>query len=332
MLTRLWVILACATNPVLSIITILGHGHHAQNVSLTRCDAASPNKALDAFHKEMHARNKLHKLHPRVLPTYKIDTWFHYVVTEDQAPLYTPEFRAGKADDQLSVLNAAFAPAGISFRLNPPSFTIRDDWATDARDKEMRTALRAGSYSSLNIYFQSNLSSADPSGATTTTAPFSPATTQFLLGYCSMPSSSTTTTCTSNKSGGSSCTSRASAPATYADDGCSVLAASMPGGALDDYNEGKTAVHEVGHWFGLMHTFAGYSCAKDNAGDYMDDTPQEATQTDGCPVGKDSCPGSPGADPIANYMDYSSDGCYTGFTPNQQQRMSDVFRTMRNGY
>ncbi|KAL9043983.1 MAG: hypothetical protein Q9214_002849, partial [Letrouitia sp. 1 TL-2023] len=266
--------------PVFSITTILGHGHHAQNVSLTRCDAPQPNKALDAFHKEMHARNKLHKLQPRALPTYKVDTWFHYVVTEDQAPFYTPEVRADKADDQLSVLNAAFAPAGISFRLNPPSFTIRDEWATDARDKEMRTALRAGGYASLNIYFQSNLSSAGPSSGGTT--PLSP-TPQFLLGYCSMPSSSSTTTCTSNKAGGTSCTSRAAPPTAFADDGCSVLAASMPGGALEDYDEGKTAVHEVGHWFGLKHTFDGYSCAEGDEGDYIADTPQEGTQTDGCP-------------------------------------------------
>ncbi|KAI4161694.1 MAG: hypothetical protein LQ342_004702 [Letrouitia transgressa] len=326
MLTRLLVTFSCVVNPVFSITAILGHGRHAQNVSLTRCDAPQPNKALDAFHKEMHARNKLHKLQPRVLPTYKVDTWFHYVVTEDQAPFYTPEVRADRADDQLSVLNAAFAPAGISFRLNLPSFTIRDDWATDARDREMRAALRAGGYASLNIYFQSNLSSTPPGGTT----PLAPPA-QFLLGYCSMPASSTTTTCTSNKSGGTSCSSRAAPPAAYADDGCSVLAASMPGGALEDYNEGKTAVHEVGHWFGLKHTFDGYSCAEGAGGDYIDDTPQEGTQTDGCPLGKDSCPGRPGTDPIGNFMDYSSDGCYTGFTPDQQQRMSDVFRTMRNG-
>lgn len=73
------------------------------------------------------------------------------------------------------------------------------------------------------------------------------------------------------------------------------------------FDEGKTAVHEVGHWFGLLHTFQDQTCASTDRGDYIDDTPQEATPTDGCPVGKDSCPGSPGVDPIGNYMDYSSD-------------------------
>lgn len=43
----------------------------------------------------------------------------------------------------------------------------------------------------------------------------------------------------------------------YATDGCNVLAGSMPKAPLPvkGYNLGKTAVHEVGHWFGLLHTF-----------------------------------------------------------------------------
>lgn len=46
-------------------------------------------------------------------------------------------------------------------------------------------------------------------------------------------------------------------PADYTTDGCNILAGSMLGmpGGVGEYNEGKTAVHEVGHWFGLLHTF-----------------------------------------------------------------------------
>lgn len=76
---------------------------------------------------------------------------------------------------------------------------------------------------------------------------------------------------------------------------------------MELYNEGKTAVHEVGHWFGLLHTFEGLSCDSTDRGDFVDDTPQEMTPTEGCPTGKDSCPGDMGLDPIGNYMDYSSD-------------------------
>ena len=85
----------------------------------------------------------------------------------------------------------------------------------------------------------------------------------------------------------------------------------MPNGGLDGYQEGKTAVHEVGHWFGLLHTFQDNTCASGDPGDYVDDTPQESISTDGCPpldgIVKDSCPGNGGQDPVHNYMDYSND-------------------------
>lgn len=73
------------------------------------------------------------------------------------------------------------------------------------------------------------------------------------------------------------------------------------------YNLGGTAVHEVGHWFGLLHTFEGLSCLPGDPGDYIDDTPQEGTETAGCPAKKDSCPQIGGGDPVWNFMDYSSD-------------------------
>ena len=97
--------------------------------------------------------------------------------------------------------------------------------------------------------------------------------------------------------------------ADYATDGCNVLAASMPQSPVSayGYDEGKTAVHEVGHWFGLLHPFQDNTCSTSDPGDYIADTPQESVSTSGCPSGKDSCPGDPGLDPIHNYMDYSTD-------------------------
>lgn len=67
---------------------------------------------------------------------------------------------------------------------------------------------------------------------------------------------------------------------------------------------GPIAIHEAGHWFGLIHTFDGDDC--DGPGDLVDDTPAQSGPSSGCPVGRDSCPNHPGEDPITNIMDYSS--------------------------
>jgi hypothetical protein len=69
------------------------------------------------------------------------------------------------------------------------------------------------------------------------------------------------------------------------EDGVSILFRSITGGDFAPFNLGATAVHEAGHWLGLLHTFAGESC--DGDGDGLDDTPQQATFATGCPVGLD---------------------------------------------
>lgn len=93
-------------------------------------------------------------------------------------------------------------------------------------------------------------------------------------------------------------------------DGCWLNGDSMPGlsrNATTPPNAGHAAVHEVGHWFGLLHTFQGRACEGDFGNDQVADTPSQAGASSGCPVGRDSCPDLPGLDPIHNFMDYSDD-------------------------
>jgi hypothetical protein len=102
-------------------------------------------------------------------------------------------------------------------------------------------------------------------------------------------------------------------------DGVVISYASLPGGSQVPFNQGATAVHMVGHWLGVLHTFE-EGCF---GGDGVSDTPMEDEPAFGCPADRDTCPGG-GVDPINNYMDMTDDACRTSFTQGQSDRM-DAF-------
>ncbi|GGK35104.1 zinc metalloprotease [Pilimelia terevasa] len=108
-------------------------------------------------------------------------------------------------------------------------------------------------------------------------------------------------------------------------DGVVLHAETLPGGEVRGYNEGDTAVHEVGHWLNLYHTFE-QGCAGE--GDHVADTPAEAEPAAGCPVGRDTCAAA-GRDPVRNYLDYGHDGCMVEFTPGQVRRMRQAWAVYR---
>ncbi|MCD6019717.1 MAG: domain containing protein [Bacteroidetes bacterium] len=95
---------------------------------------------------------------------------------------------------------------------------------------------------------------------------------------------------------------------------------------------GRTTSHEIGHWFGLYHTFNG-GCGVDTCadGDIVCDTPPAANPNYGCPVINSCFNEVPDVnDQIQNYMDYSNDNCKNMFTNGQKQRMQATLLSLRS--
>ncbi|HEY8933571.1 MAG TPA: M43 family zinc metalloprotease [Cyclobacteriaceae bacterium] len=88
------------------------------------------------------------------------------------------------------------------------------------------------------------------------------------------------------------------------------------------YDKGRTVTHEVGHFFGLRHIWGDDGGACNDSGDYVDDTPDQGDNTNGCPSGiRTSCNDN---NMYQNYLDYTDDACMNMFTADQVTRMTTV--------
>jgi PKD repeat protein len=104
------------------------------------------------------------------------------------------------------------------------------------------------------------------------------------------------------------------------------------GTVASPYNLGRTVSHELGHWFGLYHTFND-SCGIDACtdGDHVCDTPPVAQPNYGCPGSVNSCHNdNPDLNDLPDdYMDYTDDACKSQFTAGQAARAQATLQTLR---
>lgn len=83
------------------------------------------------------------------------------------------------------------------------------------------------------------------------------------------------------------------------------------------YGDGKTAVHEIGHYLNLKHPWGFGDCDENN--DWVDDTPMSEDAYYGVPVHPQESCGS--VDMFMNYMDYVDDEVMVMFSEGQVAKM-----------
>jgi hypothetical protein len=266
-----------------AICTALGAATPAPARRLSRCGTPPPTPSEKIQVNRVIAALRAHGVNFRGKTVIPIR--FHIIHSGGRG--YLPDRRL-KA--QVEVLNRAYAPSSVAFKIIEAKLHENEAWllheqGSDA-EIEMKIALGRDTARSLNIY------TTEPGG---------------LLGYAAVP------------------WHYADAPAL---DGVVLHHASLPDatrGSVDrpwPFDLGMTAVHEVGHWTGLYHTFEG-GC--EAPGDDIADTAYEEIGASSCPQNQpSSCPGETRFNPVDNYMDTSDDACMTHFTPLQYQRIKDM--------
>jgi hypothetical protein len=211
-------------------------------------------------------------------------------------------------DDQMTVLNQAFGgdtggvDTGFRFVLDSVDRTTKASWFHMVSPDRAEQAVFRGS--GKEVKMKQALYEGGPAKLNIYTANLG----KFLLGWAWLPPDF-----------------ERGLPRFY--DGVIVDYRSLPGGPFTNYSEGDTATHEVGHWLNLLHTFED-GC--EEPGDFIADTPAEASPAFQCPVGRDTCT-QPGLDPIRNFMDYTYDACMFEFTADQADRMHQAWAAYRAG-
>lgn len=231
------------------------------------------------------------------LAYYKVEVPIAFHIIKNRVGAGVLANMLGKINDQVRALNTAYNRFNISFKLSSIDSTVNDTWFDKASYytdptilQQMTSRLSINPSRIMNVFTLGS---------------------QKVIGESSFPWYETTGTSM---------------------DYIVINYNSLPGGPSTyydgRYNEGKTLIHETGHFLGLFHTFEGGSpyCDSDandgcNIGDQVDDTPSQKTcYFTGCDESANSCP-APGNDPVKNFMGYNPDACMSEMTEGQGERL-----------
>ncbi|KAG9246866.1 hypothetical protein BJ878DRAFT_565433 [Calycina marina] len=275
---------------------------------IQRCATKSPGSQLKGLHvaqAKVDSQNRLNgkEALDNTFPKVSVNTYVH-VIASSQVDDDTPQ---AQIVDQINVINRAYRRHGFTFLLRNITRSFGKDWSSIVPDTDselkIKSALRQGTYADLNFYI-GNIG--DGFGG--------------ILGYSTFPDYVSRDI--------------------FDLDAVVIDPGTLPNGTISKYDLGATAVHEIGHWLGLFHTFQdplgpiinfGDGCTAD--GDFVYDTPAESSPAWGCPEGRDTCTGNSlsreGKDPIHNFMDYSDDSCLNLFSAGQMARAHVLYQQLR---
>ncbi|KAL2812552.1 hypothetical protein BDW59DRAFT_155253 [Aspergillus cavernicola] len=278
-------------------------------LAAARCGTGNPSDNVKAHHKAFQDKEDREAARSATRDVFEatIDTYVHVILTNSTHG--NSSSLPDQISEQIDVLNENYQKTGFSFNLVNVSYTRNNRW--QAITDGSTTEYEVKSTLRRGDYTALNLYYGTIGGG--------------ILGYATFPDDV-------SEQG-------------FQVDGVVCDPQTLPGGEAP-YDLGITAVHEVGHWLNLFHTFQPGNDDPEipgcfGHGDYIHDTPAEGFAAFGCPKRRDTCKGTdesnndfsvPGDDPIHNFMDYTDDICLTQFTAGQIRRMQSSWTEERAGY